>query len=51
MLIVLCGKNTSMNVLFIFSRHSQDPRDSTLTKDLSDEFARQGINVYVIKTK
>ena len=48
MLIVLCGKNTSMNVLFIFSRHSQDPRDSTLTKDLSDEFARQGINVYVI---
>ncbi len=37
-----------MNVLFIFSRHSKDPRDSTLTKDLSDEFARQGINVYVM---
>ena len=48
MLIVLCGKNTSMNVLFIFSRHSKDPRDSTLTKDVSDEFARQGINVYVM---
>lgn len=48
MLIVLCGKNISMNVLFIFSRHSKDPRDSTLTKDLSDEFARQGINVYVM---
>ncbi|MBY0245737.1 MAG: glycosyltransferase family 4 protein [Sphingobacteriaceae bacterium] len=37
-----------MNVLFIFSRHSQDPRDSTLTKDLSDEFARQGVNVYIM---
>lgn len=45
---MLCGKNTSMNVLFIFSRHSKDPRNSTLTKDLSDEFARQGINVYVV---
>ncbi len=37
-----------MNVLFIFSRHAKDPRDSTLTKDLSDEFAKQGINVYVM---
>lgn len=37
-----------MNVLFIFSRHSQDPCDSTLTKDLSDEFARQGVNVYIM---
>ncbi len=37
-----------MNVLFIFSRHSSDPHDSTLTKDISDEFARQGANVYVM---
>lgn len=37
-----------MNVLFIFSRHATDPRDSTLTKDLSDEFAKQGVNVYVM---
>ncbi|MDD3265804.1 MAG: glycosyltransferase family 4 protein [Burkholderiales bacterium] len=37
-----------MNVLFIFSRHSQDPRDSTLTKDLSEEFVKNGVNVYVM---
>ena len=37
-----------MNILFIFSRHSGDPHDSTLTKDISDEFARQGANVYVM---
>lgn len=37
-----------MNVLFIFSRHSSDPNDSTLTKDISDEFARQGVSVYVM---
>lgn len=37
-----------MNVLFIFSRHSTDPHDSILTKDISDEFARQGANVYVM---
>lgn len=37
-----------MNVLFIFSRHATDPRDSTLTKDLSDAFASSGANVYVM---
>ncbi|RTL01170.1 MAG: glycosyltransferase WbuB [Proteobacteria bacterium] len=37
-----------MNVLFIFSRHATDPRDSTLTKDLSDAFAASGANVYVM---
>lgn len=37
-----------MNVLFIFSRHSKDPKDSTLTKDLSDEFHKKGANVYVM---
>lgn len=37
-----------MNVLFIFSRHSKDPRDSTLTKDLADAFFDAGVNVYVM---
>ena len=36
------------NVLFIFSRHSENPKDSTLTKDISDEFFRQGHNVKVV---
>ena len=36
------------NILFIFSRHSENPNDSTLTKDLADEFARQGHGVYVV---
>lgn len=37
-----------MNVLFIFARHSDDKSDSTLTKDLSDEFFKQGNNVTVV---
>lgn len=37
-----------MNVLFIFSRHAEDPKDSTLTKDLSDAFFEAGHNVYVM---
>ena len=37
-----------MNILFIFSRHSENPNDSTLTKDLSDEFFKQGNNVTVV---
>ena len=37
-----------MNILFIFSRHSSEMNDSTLTKDLVDEFVRQGNNVYII---
>lgn len=37
-----------MNILFLFSRHSEDPKSSTLTKDLSDEFHRQGHQVTVV---
>lgn len=37
-----------MNILFIFSRHSENPNDSTLTKDLSDEFFKQGNDVTVV---
>lgn len=37
-----------MNILFIFSRHSEDEKDSTLTKDLSDEFHKQGHNIAVV---
>ncbi len=37
-----------MNILFIFARHSENPKDSTLTKDLSDEFFKQGNNVTVV---
>lgn len=37
-----------MNVLFIFSRHSENPYDSTLTKDLSDEFSKQGNDITVV---
>lgn len=36
-----------MNVLFIFSRHSRDQRDSTLTKDLADAFYTAGHNITV----
>lgn len=36
------------NILFIFSRHSENPKDSTLTKDISDEFFRQGHNIKVV---
>lgn len=37
-----------MKILFIFSRHSENPNDSTLTKDLSDEFFRKGNNITVV---
>lgn len=37
-----------MEILFIFTRHSEDPNDSTLTKDLSDEFSKKGNNVTVV---
>lgn len=37
-----------MNILFLFSRHSENEKDSTLTKDLSDEFHRQGHRVTVV---
>ena len=37
-----------MNILFIFSRHSENPNDSTLTKDLADEFFRKGNNITVV---
>lgn len=36
------------NILFIFSRHSENPKDSTLTKDISDEFYKQGHNIKVV---
>ena len=35
-------------ILFIFSRHSENPKDSTLTKDISDEFYRQGHSIKVV---
>ena len=37
-----------MNILFLFLRHSENPIDSTLTKDISDEFYRQGHSVKVV---
>lgn len=37
-----------MKILFIFARHSENPYDSTLTKDLSDEFSKQGNDVTVV---
>lgn len=37
-----------MNILFIFARHSENPNDSTLTKDLSDEFSKKGNKVTVV---
>ncbi len=36
-----------IKVLFIFSRHSRDPNDATLTKDLADEFVEQGCDTYI----
>lgn len=36
-----------MNILFLFLRHSENQNDSTLTKDISDEFARNGHNVFI----
>lgn len=37
-----------MNILFVFSRHSKDPKESTLTKDLAEAFRDSGDNVYVV---
>lgn len=37
-----------MNILFVFSRHSENINDSTLTKDLSDEFSKEGHKVTVV---
>jgi glycosyltransferase involved in cell wall biosynthesis len=36
-----------MNILFIYLRHSENPQDSTLTKDISDEFSKNGHKVFV----
>lgn len=37
-----------MNILFLFLRHAENNSHSTLTKDLSDEFFKQGNNVTVV---
>lgn len=37
-----------MNILFLFLRHAENSNHSTLTKDLSDEFFKQGNNVTVV---
>lgn len=37
-----------MNILFLYLRHSRSENDSTLTKDLSDEFSRNGNNITVV---
>lgn len=37
-----------MNILFIFSRHSESKDDSTLTRELSDEFSKNGNIVTVV---
>ncbi|MGL5595669.1 MAG: glycosyltransferase family 4 protein, partial [Cetobacterium sp.] len=37
-----------MNILFLFLRHSENLTDSTLTKDISDEFYKQGHNIKVV---
>lgn len=37
-----------MNILFLFLRHAESNNHSTLTKDLSDEFSKQGNNVTVV---
>jgi glycosyltransferase involved in cell wall biosynthesis len=36
-----------MNILFLFISYPEDANSTNLTKDLSDEFNRQGDNVYV----
>ena len=36
-----------MNILFLFAVYPENPNDTNLTKDLSDEFIKQGENVYV----
>lgn len=37
-----------MNILFVFSRHSESKDDSTLTRELSDEFSRNGNDITVV---
>lgn len=37
-----------MNILFLLLRHAENNNHSTLTKDLSDEFFKQGNNVTVV---
>ena len=37
-----------MRVLFLFSRHSENPNDSTLTKDLADVFYKNGDDITVV---
>lgn len=36
-----------MNILFIYLRHSENAQDSTLTKDIADEFHKEGHKVFV----
>ena len=36
-----------MNILFLFVSYPENKNNTSLTKDLSDEFVRQGENVYV----
>jgi glycosyltransferase involved in cell wall biosynthesis len=37
-----------VNILFVFSRHSESKDDSTLTRELSDEFSRNGNDITVV---
>lgn len=37
-----------MRILFLFLRHSEDTKSSTLTKDLSDKFHKNGAEVTVV---
>ena len=37
-----------MNILFVVSRHSKKIDDSTLTKDLVNEFLEKGHNITVV---
>ena len=37
-----------MNILFLYLRHSENKDDSTLTRELSDEFSRNGNNITVV---
>ncbi|MCB8566025.1 glycosyltransferase family 4 protein [Fusobacterium ulcerans] len=37
-----------MNILFLYLRHSESKDDSTLTRELSDEFSRNGNNITVV---
>ena len=37
-----------MNILFLYLRHSESKDDSTLTRELSDEFSRNGNDITVV---